>query len=124
MVGWTASKHAVAARHELSSTICNTTTVKRVAGRVCFESRMTADGTVSDEEPLRWTLHGGPGAGKSHAISVLNQESFEGVLERTLNVDFQIATWRSVMADLFKGDTIHHALGVLSEGKPTATWTI
>eukprot|EP00959_Pyramimonas_sp_CCMP1952_P338564 7090204-Pyramimonas_sp.AAC.1 len=36
------------------------------------------------EEPLRWCMHGGPGTGKSHVLSVIRQELFEGLLKWTI----------------------------------------
>ena len=37
---------------------------------------------------------------------------FEGVLEWTAGIDFQIAAFQAVNADNVDGDTLHHALGL------------
>ena len=63
-------------------------------------------------EPLRWSMHGGPGTGKTHVINILKKELFETVLKWNVGVDFQIVALQATMADLLQGDTIHHALGI------------
>lgn len=43
-------------------------TVKRIANRVMQELYMLTSPIASALEPLRWSLHGGPGIGKSHVL--------------------------------------------------------
>ena len=61
-------------------------------------------------EPLRRLLHGGPGTGKSHVITLL-RELF-GKLGWQQGVHYQVVALQAVMAQLIGGDTIHHACGI------------
>ena len=63
-------------------------------------------------QPLRWVLHGGPGAGKSHTLKMARKELFEQRLGWTHGIRFQVVSFQAVMAELLEGDTIHHALGL------------
>ena len=46
--------------------------VKRVAERVIEEMRAVRQNNFSSiGEPLRWSMHGGPGTGKTHVIQLL-----------------------------------------------------
>ena len=48
--------------------------VKRVADRVMDEMRaVSKQNSPSIGEPLRWSMHGGPGTGKTHVIKVLKE---------------------------------------------------
>ena len=43
--------------------------VRKVANRVCDEmDAMQSEDFSTLNEPLRWLMHGGPGAGKTHVI--------------------------------------------------------
>ena len=68
-------------------------------------------------EPLRWSMHGGPGTGKTHVIKIIKEELFETVLKWNIGVKFQIVALQAVMADLLAGDTIHHAFNISVFGK-------
>ena len=52
--------------------------VKKVAKRVRLEFRACAGGASFDDigEPLRWSMHGGPGTGKTHVIKIIKEELF------------------------------------------------
>ena len=77
-----------------------------------------ASGIVdTSQEPLRWAMHGGPGTGKTHVIKIIKEELFEKVLKWNTSVEFQIVALQAVMADLLKGDTIHHAFNIPVFGK-------
>ena len=45
--------------------------VQLVARRVMSELDADGDEEIEPGEPLRWLMHGGPGAGKSHVINIL-----------------------------------------------------
>ena len=47
--------------------------VTKVANRVCEEIEMVAGGNNINTEPMRWSLHGGPGTSKSHVVNMLKQ---------------------------------------------------
>ena len=51
--------------------------VERVADQVCVELRARATNNYDDFHPLRWSLHGGPGTGKYHVITIIKTEVFE-----------------------------------------------
>ena len=51
-------------------------------------------------EPLRWCMHGGPGTGKSHALKILKEELFEGLLQWDMSEQFQIVAYQAVIADI------------------------
>ncbi len=57
-------------------------------------------------------MHGGPGTGKSNVIKIIKTEVFEKVLRHETNVHFHVVALQNVMADLFGGDRIHHALNL------------
>jgi len=86
--------------------------VSIVARRVIAEMRGQADKGENYGEPLRWCLHGGPGTGKTHALKIIRQDLFEGVLGWDMGVQFQMVALQAVMAELLGGDTIHHACGI------------
>ena len=81
------------------------------------ELDMLTSPTASALEPLRWSLHGGPGTGKPHVLKMFKNELFEHFLKWNMGVEFQIAALQAVMADLLEGDTIHHALGIQAVGR-------
>ena len=69
--------------------------------------------TPLPSEPLRWVVHGGPGTGKSHVVrDVIKHELFDQILHWHQGLDYQVIALQAVMADLLKGDTIHHACGI------------
>ena len=47
--------------------------VERVADQVCVELRARATNNYDNVQPLRWSMHGGPGTGKSHVIKIVNR---------------------------------------------------
>ena len=54
--------------------------VKRVATRMCAEMRAVAKQDYSGlGEPLRWSIHGGPGTGKSRVVKMLKEELFGNI---------------------------------------------
>ena len=58
-------------------------------------------------------VHGGPGTGKSHVVrDVIKAELFNQILHWQQGLDYQVIALQAVMADLLKGDTIHHACGI------------
>ena len=95
--------------------------VERVADQVCIELRARATNNYDDFNPLRWSMHGGPGTGKSHVIKIIKTELFEKLLKYKMVEDFHIVALQAVMADLLGGDTIHHAFNLPVFGKTKAT---
>ena len=51
-------------------------------------------------EPIRWSMHGGPGTGKTHVIKIIKEELFEKVLKWNIGVICKIVALQAVMADL------------------------
>ena len=48
--------------------------VERVAKRIIAEMRAVRQNDFSSiGEPLRWSMHGGPGTGKTHVINLLKE---------------------------------------------------
>ena len=48
--------------------------VKKVAERVCAEMDVLVTGDYDSlPEPLRWSMHGGPGTGKTHVINIIEE---------------------------------------------------
>ena len=87
--------------------------VAKVAGRVMEELPNRAGCAPIASEPLRWVVHGGPGTGKTHVVrDVIKNELFNQVLQWQQGLDYQVISLQAVMADLLKGDTIHHACGI------------
>ena len=92
--------------------------VENIALRTCDEIDVFARNDFSTiGEPLRWSMHGGPGTGKTHVIKILKEELFGKVLKWNIAVEFQVVALQAVMADLLGGDTIHHALNIGIFGK-------
>ena len=91
--------------------------VSLVVNQVCKEIRASNTGNYSDWSPFRWSMHGGPGTGKSHVIKIIKSELFEQVLKWKIVENFQIVALQAVMADLLGGDTIHHALNLPVYGR-------
>ena len=85
--------------------------VSVIARRVIEELEHVPGTDSAVWEPLRWLIHGGPGTGKSHVITLI-KELFTEVLGWDMGVNFQIAALQAVMADQLGGDTIHHACGI------------
>ena len=86
--------------------------VERVADQVCVELRATTTNNYDDFQPLRWSLHGGPGTGKSHVIEIFKTELFQKLLQYKIAEDSHIVALQTVMSDLLGGDTIHHVLNL------------
>ena len=75
--------------------------VKKVAERVCLEMDVLESGDYdTSPEPLRWSMHGGPGTGKTHVIKITKEELFEKVLKWNTGVIFPIIELQAVMAVL------------------------
>ena len=84
-----------------------------VAKRVIEELPSREGSPPADTDPLRWVVHGGPGTGKTHVVrDVIKNELFDQVLHWQQGLDYQVIALQAVMADLLKGDTIHHACGI------------
>ena len=78
--------------------------VGKVAQRVIHELRATADEEVDFGEPLRWLIHGGPGTGKTHAITAaIVKELFTKALKRNIGVEYHVVALQAVMAALPNG---------------------
>ena len=87
--------------------------VAKVAQRVVEELPNRQGCAPEASPPLRWVIHGGPGTGKTHVVrDVIKDELFEQVLSWRQGLDYQVIALQAVMADLLKGDTIHHACGI------------
>ena len=92
--------------------------VKKVADRVCAEMDVLVSGDYDSlPEPLRWSMHGGPGTGEIHVIKIIKEELFEKVLKWNIGVKCQVVALQAVMADLLSGDTIHHVFNLPVFGK-------
>ena len=92
--------------------------VEKIALRICDEMDALAWNDFSTIwEPLRWSMHGGPGTGKTHVIKILNEELLGKVLKWNMAVELQVVALQAVMADLLGGDAIHHALNIGIFGK-------
>ena len=49
--------------------------VEKIAQRVCDEMNALASGDdESLSEPLRWSMHGGPGTGKTNVIKIIKDK--------------------------------------------------
>ena len=97
--------------------------VRRVAARVVEEeSTGEAENLNSGAltEPLRWALHGGPGAGKSHVLRLIRTELFDGILQWQQGIQYKVVALQAVMAEQLEGDTIHHAVGPNKRGEETS----
>ena len=92
--------------------------VEHIALQICDEMDSLARKHFSTiGEPLRWSMQGGPGTGKTHVIRILNEELFGKALKWNMAVEFRVVELHAVMADLLGGDTIHHALNIGIFGK-------
>lgn len=80
------------------------------ATQVCKDIRARNTNNCTDWCPLCWSMHGGPGTGKSHVIKIRKTYLFEQVLKSKITEDFQFVALQAVMADLLGRDAIHHAL--------------
>ena len=55
-----------------------------------------------------------PGTGKTHvAKDVIKNELFNQILDWKQGRDYKVVSLQAVMVDLLKGDTMHHAFGIL-----------
>ena len=80
--------------------------------RAMQELRSTASpASVAMGEPLRWCVHGGPGTGKAHSITLI-KELFTTVLKWGMGVESQVVALHAVMADQLGWGTIHHVCGI------------
>ena len=62
---------------------------KKFAERVCTEEAVLETGDYDAlPEPLRWSMHGDPGTGKTHVIKTIKEEPFETVLKWNIGVKF------------------------------------
>ena len=87
--------------------------VAKVAKKVQEELPNRVGAAPAPSDPLRWVVHGGPGTGKSHVVrDVIKNELFDQVLHWQQGLDYEVIALQAVMADLLKGDTIHHACGI------------
>ena len=86
--------------------------ITKIAHRVMRELDAEHSEHVGPGEPLRWVMHGGPGTGKSHVITIVKERLSKQVLHWDLGVHFQVVALQAVMAELLGGDTIHHACGI------------
>ena len=95
---------------------------KKIAKRVCIEIAVLEIGNYDAlPDPLRWSMHGGPGTGQTHVINMIKEELFEKVLKWYIGVTFHIVALQAVMADLLSGDTIHHVFNIPVFGKHVKT---
>ena len=86
----------------------------RVANRVATElvKAQVYGGPIGDaDEPLRWVLHGGPGTGKSYAVSLtpcalLKEELFQNFQGWQHGVEFEVVSLQASMADALEADTL------------------
>ena len=60
-------------------------------------------------EPLRWAVHGGPGAGKTHVVKDVITHDLFSLLHWKQGHDYEVVSLQAEVSDLLKGDTIHHA---------------
>ena len=87
--------------------------VAKVAQRVIEELPYRTGSCPKESQPLRWVVHGGPGTGKTLVVKdVIKEELFNQVLGWQQGLDYQVIALQAVMADLLKGDTLHHACGI------------
>ena len=91
--------------------------VERVADQVCVDIPARNTNNYDNFNPLSWSMHGGPGAGKSHVIKSSKTELFDDTVKFKFAEDVRIVALQAVMADLLGGDTIHHALNLPVVGK-------
>jgi len=93
--------------------------LQKCVDRVCVEineagQRKEIEDTPCNENvkaPLFWLAHGKPGVGKTYVINCL-RELFEQKMGWLSGVEFEVVASQAVIADLLKGDTIHHSLGI------------
>ena len=48
--------------------------VERVADQVCVDIRVRNTNKYNNFDPLRWSMHGGPGTGISHVIQIIKTQ--------------------------------------------------
>ena len=84
------------------------TFIDKIATRMLQENGDMYLGTCS--EPLRLLVNGGPGVGKSFAISVM-RSLFDDLGWRQTQ-QYQFASFQAVVANQIGGDTLHHSCGV------------
>ena len=65
---------------------------------------MAKDDFKSLPEPMRWSIHGDPGSGKTHVLKILTTGLFCEVLQWTIGTEFQVITLQAVI-QLLAGDT-------------------
>ena len=75
--------------------------VRLVAERVCNGmDALCADESESSPEPLRWSMHGGPGTGET-VIQMIKGEFFEHVWKWNIGETFPFVALQAVVADVF-----------------------
>ena len=80
-----------------------------VVDRVAAEYDLPNPGRPALSEPLRYLLHGGPGTGKSHALTLLKDLFDELGLKQ--GIDWDILAYQNANAADLGGQTIHAAFG-------------
>ena len=83
-----------------------------VADRVMVE-----EGLITKEESIRksmepfvWLLHGPPGTGKSHVLTLI-RELFDVIAGYTYGLEYEVAAYQAVNAADLQGKTMHKAFG-------------
>ena len=86
--------------------------LERVADRLLIELGLidVADSILASAEPLVWLLHGGPGTGKTHVLSLL-RELFQ-LLHYEQGLDYEITAFQCANASDLGGRTLHNACGL------------
>ena len=80
-----------------------------VVDRVAAEYDLPNPGRPALSEPLRYLLHGGPGTGKSHALTLLKDLFDELGLKQ--GIDWDVLAYQNANAADLGGQTIHAAFG-------------
>ena len=87
--------------------------VAMVCERICKEIQVLQWKDLSSlDEPLRWSMHGGPGTGKTHVIKIIKKELFENILGWNMQDEFLVVAMQTQAANLCDGDTIHQAFSL------------
>ena len=68
-------------------------------------------------EPLRWSMHGGPGTGRQISLNRLKLDCLQKFSQYNIAEDFGVVALQAAMADLLGSDTVHHALNLHVYGK-------
>ena len=81
-----------------------------ICKRMCVELQEEAS-DIPMSDPLLWLVHGSPGTGKSEVLRLIKKLFLE-VCGWQMGLDYQMVAIQAVMAQLWGGDTIHHACGI------------